>query len=68
MDLWDVIDKGGVIGILVALIIAGARQYLVFGWLYREAVREKDEWKSLALKGTRLLEKVAERRENDPSP
>jgi hypothetical protein len=48
------------------IIVAGARQYWVWGWLYREAIKDRDSWKRIALSGTRLLETAAEktRREN----
>jgi hypothetical protein len=39
----------GLGGIMLAALFMGYRRIWVFGWLYTEAVKDRDEWKALAL-------------------
>lgn len=59
----DVIDlllgPGGLTVGLVLAMVGGWRGWWVFGWQYDDAVKERDEWKDAALRGTRVAERVA---------
>ena len=46
--------------LLVAALIAGARGWWVFGYLYQAALRERDFWRDRALAGTGLAEIAAD--------
>lgn len=57
LENWDRIT---VALLLVVLLYGGSRPkdpWWVFGWLFRERTRERDEWKKLALKGTSLAKR-----------
>lgn len=46
--------------VLVLLILYGGRaRWWVFGWYAAEVVKERDEWKEVALRGTKVAEVVA---------
>lgn len=43
--------------VLVLLILYGGRaRWWVFGWYAAEVVKERDEWKEVALRGTKIAE------------
>lgn len=48
----------GVVTLLVLTLIGGYKQWWVFGWLYKDLVKDRDDWKALALKGTNLAERA----------
>lgn len=50
-ELWSLLDKGGTIACLFAFAIGGMKQWWVYGHHYRDVIRERDEWKGLALRG-----------------
>lgn len=54
----------GPLGLLVFLLVGvvwgGIKQWWVFGWQYREATRDRDDWRHLALQGTSAADKAAE--------
>lgn len=62
-SLADYANSGGVIGILLFILVGGARGWWVFGWQHRE-LKEKCEkveeqnvnWMRLAMKSTKILE------------
>lgn len=39
-------------------IFAFYKKWIVPGWLYRDTVAEKNEWKDAALRGTRVAERA----------
>ena len=47
-----------IIGMLLSVLWGGARGIWVWGWQYREAVRDRDEWKGLALRGTQMAQRA----------
>lgn len=57
-SILSLLDKGGVVGLLVVLFVGGLRKWWVFGWSYTEALAREQEWKTLALTGTKIAEKV----------
>lgn len=54
----------GPLGLLVFLLVGvvwgGIKQWWVFGWQYREATRDRDDWRSLAMQGTSAADKTAD--------
>jgi hypothetical protein len=53
------VERLGVIGLLMVILIGGARRWWVFGWSYRELSRERDLWRNIALRGTKAAEESA---------
>lgn len=53
----------GPLGLLVFLLVGvvwgGIKQWWVFGWQYREATRDRDDWRALALQGANAADKTA---------
>lgn len=60
VTVWGIVDKGGVIAILFVILITGVRRWWVFGWVYREEKARSDEWRALALSGTKIAEVMAD--------
>jgi hypothetical protein len=56
-EILELIRAGGITGLLIFALIGGFRRWWVFGWHYKEVVRDRDEWKSLAMGGTHLAER-----------
>lgn len=57
----DLITKGGIIGLLIAVLIGGMRQWWVFGWQYRQVVSERDEFKKALMDSLEVARKVVRR-------
>lgn len=57
-DLVAVVRDGGVLGLLIVIIFGGMRQWYVWGWQYRELLKDKNEWKELAMLGSGLADKA----------
>jgi len=68
---YEYIRDGGIIGCLVFFIVGGFRQWWVFGYvLTRERtmleqqrdqfLRERDEWRGLALRATAMADKAVD--------
>jgi hypothetical protein len=57
-QLLSVVSDGGVIGLLLVVLVGGARAWWVWGWVYRASVRDRDMWRRLALSGTNLAERT----------
>lgn len=55
-ELLDVLTQGGVVGLLILILVGGHRRWWVWGWQHKDTVRDRDEWKALALRGTGLAE------------
>lgn len=51
------LERGGVLGILVLIVVTGMKQVWVWGWQYRQAVAEREEWKARWIKAAELAEK-----------
>lgn len=47
-ELLQSMDKGGVIGMCVMLLISGVKKWWVFGWVYEEMRADRDDWKRVA--------------------
>ena len=50
------LERGGVLALLLLIIGAGMKQVWVWGWMYRQALVERDEWKARWLKAADLAE------------
>lgn len=50
----------GIGGLMLAALFLGFRRIWVFGWLYDGAIKDRDEWKTLALKAMGNTQDVAE--------
>lgn len=63
-ELADVITKAGVIGILVAIVIGGYREWFVYGPSHKRQIKDlkedRDWWRDMALRNGALAEKAAE--------
>lgn len=61
-ELLALARDAGTVSMLIMVLWGGWRKIWVWGWLYREAIRERDAWKRIALEGhvnqERLLEMV----------
>ena len=64
-QLLDIVNTVGLVGVLVMILWGGAKRLWVYGWYYREQqqyqirlVRERNEWRDIALRGTVLAEKA----------
>lgn len=55
-ELVGLVTDGGVIALLILILVGGHRRWWVWGWLFRDTLRDRDEWKALALRGTGLAE------------
>lgn len=62
-DLVTLLDRGGVLAILVAIIVGGYRRWWVFGWAYDASQREVRYWRELALTAIDLGEAALRRRD-----
>lgn len=59
-DILNFASDAGVIGLLVFVLVGGAKKWWVWGWSYEELVKDRDEWKELALSGTNLAERAVD--------
>jgi hypothetical protein len=53
-------ERLGVVGLLTAIVIGGWRRWYVWSWQFNELLRDRDFWRTQALRGTALAEKVAD--------
>jgi len=53
-------ERLGVVGLLCAIVIGGWRRWYVWSWQFTELLAERDYWRTMALRGTVLAEKVAD--------
>lgn len=52
----DAINAAGIVGLFIVMLWAGSKKVWVWGWAYREAIAREQEWKDLALTGTKIAE------------
>lgn len=58
----------GTLVLSLVILFGGWKRWWVFGWHYRETLAEKNEWKEIALRGTKIAEKaVVTLQQNGPS-
>lgn len=58
LEILDLLDRFGVLGLLVVILYGGVRGWWVFGWVYQDKLRQAEEWKRLALHGTAVIERA----------
>jgi len=58
-QIWQIIDKGGVIGISVLLTVAFVKGWVVPRWAYDKLEKDCDRMTEIALRGTELAERAA---------
>lgn len=56
----NIVQSGGVVGLLVLFMVGLVKRWWVVGWAYDDCRRERDEWKELALTGTRAAERAVD--------
>lgn len=73
-DVVNFLNKGGILGFLVLILVSGARRLWVWGWYYKDLeerykkVEESNSmWMQLALRGANVTETVVKKvvAEND---
>lgn len=64
-SIFDYIQSGGIIAVLVFVIIGGAKRWWVFGWQYKELLERCEKvqtsnevWMNLALRGVNVTERI----------
>jgi Mn2+/Fe2+ NRAMP family transporter len=62
--LTQILGPLGALVFALFIIFSGFKRWWVFGWQYKEKVRELNEWKDAALRGTRVVERVVTLAEN----
>lgn len=61
LDVWQfLLQQAPVVVLLVLILVAGAKKWWVWGWVYDAKSKEADEWKRVALGGTGLAEKATD--------
>lgn len=55
-DLFELAHTSGLAFVYFLIIYGGYKQWWVWGWLYKQAIQERDQWKDAALKSTSLAE------------
>lgn len=63
-DLFELVNKGGIIAVLLLVIFTGYKGMWVFGSAHKDCVQEKLEWKRLALTSTHVAEKLTKPEES----
>lgn len=56
----DLANKLTVGAALLVAVIGVLRRWWVPGWLYRDVVRDRDEWKAIAMRSAHLAERAIE--------
>lgn len=59
-DILKYLNSAGVLGVLILAIIGGYRRWWVYGWLYKQMEQERDDWRNLALHGTKIAEQTVD--------
>lgn len=67
-DWTELIKNAGLAGALLVVVLGGLRQWYVWGWLYREVVKDRDEWKVMALKGINVADRAVNVAETSTRP
>jgi hypothetical protein len=54
----DNISKAGIIGLLVLILVTGSTGMWVWGTTYNEMKKDRDEWKTTALNGLKVVRDI----------
>jgi hypothetical protein len=60
-ELLDLVNKGGVLLLLLLIPVGGHYRWYVFGWAYSEKCRECEQWRAIALRGLDVGQTLAGR-------
>lgn len=67
MDFWSVVDKGGTVGVLIVIIVAFARRWIVPSYVADDLQKqldrmreERNEWQAIATRGLTMIERLAD--------
>lgn len=61
-ELWTTaVRELSVAALLMGFLMGFVRKWWVLGWHYDETVKDRDEWKELALQNLRIAEKAVNR-------
>lgn len=56
----ELISQGGLIPVLILLLFAGHKKWIVPGWYVKEILNDRNEWKEAALHGTRIASRAVD--------
>jgi hypothetical protein len=59
-EILKTVGDAGVLGLLILILYGLTKKWWVVGWAYEEVRKERDEWKELALSGTRAAERAVD--------
>lgn len=54
------VQSGGVLGLLLVIVLGGARGWWVYGWQWALLQKERDEWKALATGAVTSVKEIVE--------
>jgi hypothetical protein len=52
-QIWKLLIEGTPLELLALFIMAGYFQMIVYGWVHKAVVKERDEWKAIAQEAVR---------------
>jgi Mn2+/Fe2+ NRAMP family transporter len=52
------LGPAGTLVFALVVLFGGWKRWWVFGWAYRDVLKDRDEWKEAALRGTRVAERT----------
>jgi hypothetical protein len=58
VSIYNVVQTGGVVAVLLVIIIGGVRKWWVFGWQYQKIEESNAKWMELALRSTNLAQSL----------
>jgi hypothetical protein len=58
VSIYNIVQTGGVVAVLLIMIIGGVKKWWVFGWQYRAIEESNIRWMELALRSTNLSESL----------
>ena len=66
-SIFDYVQWGGIIGLLLLFIVALQRKWIVMGWQYKAVEESNVKWMELALRSTNLAESLDDLRKKNPT-
>lgn len=57
-EIFAVIRDGGIIATLLVVIAGGFYRLYVWKWQYEEVIKDRDDWKRIALKALNITDRV----------
>lgn len=56
--IFEIVQTGGTVGLLLLILIGGLRRWWVPGWAYDEKVNECNQWKTVAMRSMQISEEI----------